>query len=181
MSQVVAPRGMLVVFLMSVGIATGHGSLMVVVSLVASLLAGHLLVRGALLAEQLETRSALLRAACLWFALNLVPVLVAVFQPEPGPIWASALKSFLWMMLLTLAMVAGATNGPRASARRLLGILAGVFGLVAGSALLLAPVDEVAGCRGGGCLKPLAGYSVMLLAVLEREGIVVHVPAAPGS
>jgi hypothetical protein len=180
MSQIVAPRGLLVVFLMSMGIATGHGSSMVVASLVASLLAGHLLVRGALLAEQLDTRRALFQAGCLWFALNLVPVLVAVLQPEPRPIWPSALKSFSWMMLLTLAMLAGATTGPRASARRLLGILTAVFGLVAGSALLLAPVDGVAACRGGGCLKPLAGYSVMLLAALEREGIVVHVPALPG-
>jgi|GEM_PF-1785946 len=90
-----------------------------------------------------------------------------------------ALQSFLWMMILVIAMYAGAGGARRGSANRLFGILGTVLGLVFGAALLLAPAGGVVTCPGGACFKPLVGYSVTLLHAIERTDIVVHVPALP--
>lgn len=166
---------------MSFGSILRHELLITVAAAVATVFAGCVLLRGVLLAERLGARDALLEAASLWLALNLVPVGLAVTGPGLFEVFPGVLKSFLWMTILVVAMCAGAEVGTRGSANRLLGIVGAVFGLVLGSVLLLAPSGALLACPADACFKPLVGYSVTLLDSIEREDIVVHVPAVPGT
>ena len=179
MSNFVARKEVALVFVLSLGIATGWPLLMAVSVGVAPLLVGLLLLRRLLLVERVTARDLMLQGGGLWFALNVAPAVLVAIASAPLAMFPAVLKSFLWMMILMVAIRAGAHLAPRGSASRLLGILAAAFGLVLTAALLLAPAGKTVACPGGACLKPIVGFSVPLLGTIERGDIVVHVPALP--
>jgi len=181
MGDVVVRKEAAAVFLLSLGAVAGGPLPTIMATAIAPSVTAYLLLRRVLSAERATAREMKLQAVCLWIALNLVPSLLAVTGPEPFAAFPGILKSFLWMMILVAVMSAGAEVAPRGGARRLLGIVGAVLGLVLGSALLLAPKGELLACEDGACFKPLAGYSVTLLHTIESDDIEVHLPPAEGA
>jgi|GEM_PF-4105252 len=165
------------VFSLSLGMLVRNPFAMTTGIAIAPLFVAYFLLRRLLSMQEPRGSALMTYGSKLWVAANLVPISIHLRGDGLMLAWVAGAKSFLWMVVLVSLMRLGIAISRWLGANRLLGIICSSLAAVLAAALQLAPEGRLVACPRDACLKPLLGHSVPLLGALERERIVVHMPA----